>query len=278
MVVVPVGGGEARLGRRAAGVRRRHELSGHQPEGDARRDGRPLRHRGRLAAAEPAEFGDDLVEPLAADELHGVEVRAVVLADAEDRDDVGVVQPGGGPRLHGETLQLRRASHLLPGQDLQGDVPAERLLDRLVDDAHAAPADLAEDRVVAQPPRVATEVGDPPGALGDGLAAVDGEVLLELDQRRQDLADLLGDLGVSGRVVVDARPLAAPEALEERLGHQVDRVAVGVAVGHGQGSWRPPGMAARTSLRRSRARAYRLLAADLSRPSTAATSPLESCS
>ena len=38
----------------------------------------------------------------------------------------------------------------LSGQDLQGHVTAEALLHGLVDDPHAAPADLAEDPIVAQ--------------------------------------------------------------------------------------------------------------------------------
>ena len=36
------------------------------------------------------------------------------------------------------------------GEDLERDVPAQRLLHRLVDDPHAAPADLAENPVFAR--------------------------------------------------------------------------------------------------------------------------------
>ena len=75
---------------------------------------------------------------------------AVVLAHAEDRDDVGVVQPRRGPRLPLEPQHLLRVGQRRIGEDLQGHAAAERLLLGLVDDAHAAAADLAEDAVVAQ--------------------------------------------------------------------------------------------------------------------------------
>ena len=75
-----------------------------------------------------------------------------MLADVEDRHDVGVVQPRRRARLQPEPLELARCRiRTVPGQDLQRHVAAERLLDRLVDDPHPPAADLAEDPVVAQP-------------------------------------------------------------------------------------------------------------------------------
>ena len=103
-----------------------------------------------LLAAQAVQLVEDGVQALALDELHGVVVDAVVLADAEDRHDVGVVQPGRGPGLAAEPLQVGRPQQAVHGQHLQRDVPAQRLLHGLVDDAHAAAADLAEDAVVAQ--------------------------------------------------------------------------------------------------------------------------------
>ena len=64
-----------------------------------------------------------------------------------------MVQPRRGPRLAAEPLQQLRVPSRAGRQDLQGHAAAQRLLLGLVDDAHAAPADLAEDPVVAQLPQ-----------------------------------------------------------------------------------------------------------------------------
>ena len=47
-----------------------------------------------LVRAEPADVGQDLVQAVTGDVLHGVVADAVVLAVVEDRDDIGVVQLG----------------------------------------------------------------------------------------------------------------------------------------------------------------------------------------
>ena len=93
--------------------------------GRARPAGLRLLGRGRdrrgdsARLLEPAQLVDDRVEPLALDELHGVEADLAVLADLEDRHDVGVVQPGRGPRLAAEPLQgLAVAGHDVPGRTL----------------------------------------------------------------------------------------------------------------------------------------------------------------
>jgi hypothetical protein len=87
------------------------------------------------------------------DELHDVVVQAVLLADAEHRDDVGVVQPRRRPRLALEPPQVPGVEQGVGGQHLDGDVPAQGQLLRLVDDPHAAPAHLPEDLVVPQLPQ-----------------------------------------------------------------------------------------------------------------------------
>ena len=55
---------------------------------------------------QPAQFLQDGVEAHAGDELHDVVVMAVVPTHAEDRHDVGVVQPRRGPRLPLEAQHL----------------------------------------------------------------------------------------------------------------------------------------------------------------------------
>ncbi len=84
------------------------------------------------------------VEPLSDDVLHDVVVPPGVLADAVDRHDVGVVQPPGGAGLAAEPGQVGRLA-----EQLHSDVPVQRLLERLVDDPHAPPADLAHDAELA---------------------------------------------------------------------------------------------------------------------------------
>ena len=80
---------------------------------------------------------------------------------------------------------------------LEGDVPAERLLHRLVDDPHAAAAQLAEDAELPQP------IGH-----GAGLAGAPAELLHHPDGREQ-AADPLLLVGVAGDVLGDRRGLAA---------------------------------------------------------------------
>ena|SRR5579883_2243888 len=50
--------------------------------------------------------------------LHDVEVPTGVLADAVDRDEVGVVQPAGGPGLAAASRQVGRLAEQLPGDVL----------------------------------------------------------------------------------------------------------------------------------------------------------------
>ena len=73
-----------------------------------------------------------------------------MLADAKDRHDVGVVQLGGGPRLALEPPAGLGVAEHVRRQYFQGQVPAERDLFGLVDDAHAAATDFAEHPVVAE--------------------------------------------------------------------------------------------------------------------------------
>jgi hypothetical protein len=92
--------------------------------------------RGARAGALP-QHG---VEATPGDVLHDVEVSPPGFAHAEDGDDVGVVQPAGGPGLAskpGEVPVLR--------QDLQRHVPVERALRCLPNDPHAATAQLADN-------------------------------------------------------------------------------------------------------------------------------------
>ena len=115
------------------------------PAGEGR--GRASR---RAAALLPPPLGDRLGQGLALDELHGVVVDAALAADRIDRDDVRVVELGGGQGLGLEPAELGRVHRRGERQDLQGHAAIERTLDRLVHHAHAAPADLGRIAEVAQ--------------------------------------------------------------------------------------------------------------------------------
>ena len=73
----------------------------------------------------------------------------VLLADLVDGADVGVVERRSRPSLALETFQGLTASELqFGGKKLQSDVPAQRFVLGLVDDAHATAAELLDDAVV----------------------------------------------------------------------------------------------------------------------------------
>ena len=112
----------------------------------------PARHRRRARfAQQPLDFRQDGVQSVSRDELHGVIMEAVVLADAKDRHDVRVVQPRRRAGLAPEPLQPGRVAEMVEGERLERHVPAQRLLDRLVDDPHAAGPDRSEQHVFTQP-------------------------------------------------------------------------------------------------------------------------------
>ncbi len=101
---------------------------------------RRLGGRQRLAA-------ELLVEAAAAHVLQREERQAAVLADVVNLDDVRVPQPGDRQRLAPEALELLRGG-VRPGEDhLQGDDAVQAPLPGLVDDAHAAAAQLLQNVV-----------------------------------------------------------------------------------------------------------------------------------
>ena len=145
--------------------------------------------------AQAPHLTQDLVEGLARDELHDVVVHALVLADAVNRDDVRVVQPGRGAGLALESGRLLRVEPAVPQQDFQGHVPAERLLLGLVDDAHAAAADFADDPEVSQ--LLQRRHGRDVAVRRVSLVAHSGFVLLHQQERGEQCMDPIGPLRVA---------------------------------------------------------------------------------
>jgi hypothetical protein len=122
--------------------------------------------------------------------------------------------------LGGPLLNLSVAGDL-PRQNLERHPPAQRDLLGLVNDAHAAPADLAEDLVVANLPR---ERIRSPGLRELVVALSQTLGLLYLDHRREDLADVVSELRVAIGVFPERGPLAPAEAIGEFLGQSIKQV------------------------------------------------------
>jgi hypothetical protein len=149
-----------------------------------------------------------------------------MLAHAVDRHDPRVIQPRRRPRLELEPLPLHRVDPAVQGQDLQRHPAAQRLLDGLVDHAHAPVADLAEDPVFAellQPGRagglcLAHERG--------GLVARAGLESLHHLQGGEELEDLLSPLRVAFSVIGGRELLAAAATVEELGGQPLQRIAI----------------------------------------------------
>lgn len=73
-----------------------------------------------------------------------------VIADIADRDDVGMIQGGRGPRLLNETAFPCRIGDGFGVQQLQGDRPIEARINGAMDGAHAAFAKLFRDGVMPE--------------------------------------------------------------------------------------------------------------------------------
>ena len=117
---LPASGGGVRQARRGLILRRRHgPLRPKLRHG--LRDGR-FHQRVRARVDHVAQH---VVERLPVDQVHGVEVVAVVLADGVDRNDVGVVQLGRGLRLALEALLGLGAHAQCRRENLEGHAALE---------------------------------------------------------------------------------------------------------------------------------------------------------
>ena len=90
-----------------------------------------------------------------------MKARPSSFADVVNGADVGMVQRRGSAGFSAEALQRLRIAGNVVGQELQGDKAAQAGVLGLVDDAHAAAAELVNDSVV-----------------GDGLADHSGDAWL----------------------------------------------------------------------------------------------------
>ncbi len=111
-----------------------------EPAGRFRRDADRGIHRELALAAEPVAQG------LALDVRHGEPQPAPGLAGVEDREDVGMLEPGGEADLALEALGAERRGELRVEQ-LEGDRAVVLEVRREPDRGHAAASELALERV-----------------------------------------------------------------------------------------------------------------------------------
>jgi DNA invertase Pin-like site-specific DNA recombinase len=90
---------------------------------------------------------DPVLQVAAVEVLHREKGVPVVFADLEDLNQVGVLQTGNGFNLGLEASPLRRRGVPARQQHFQRDQPLQAGLTRLVDHAHAAAAQFAEDLI-----------------------------------------------------------------------------------------------------------------------------------
>ncbi len=182
------------------------------------------------------EMLEDRIEAHAADVLHD-EVRvAVLLADAEHGHDVGVVEACGGAGFALEAFAPGGAAEIQVGQHLDGDAPAEGFLLGLIDDAHAAVAEFADDAEITKPLD-----GGPDDGAGRPRRGHRPLGLLDLTDGREEVANVVGQLRMLRGVCLDGGLLAAPAALRELIGECLERIALCiVGVHHGLNDCRLP--------------------------------------
>ena len=89
-----------------------------------------------------------LGQVLALEPLHGDEVLVFVLVDLVHRADAGVIQGRCRASLALKTLQSGRIVREILGKEFERHAPTQPGVFRLVDDAHAAAAQLVGDAVV----------------------------------------------------------------------------------------------------------------------------------
>ena len=80
--------------------------------------------------------------------LHDDEGMAVEVLDVVNGADAGMVQLRSGARFQHEAAQGLGVVDQVVGNELQGDVAAQARVDRVVNHAHAATTELADDAVV----------------------------------------------------------------------------------------------------------------------------------
>src|SRR5262249_8969530 len=172
----------------------------------------------------------------------------LVLADAVYRDDVGVVQARCRLGLALKALLMSGIEEGADRQNLEGDAPSERLLLGLIDDPHAAAADLAQNAIIADPIQ-ASALGH---GQGDGgsyrLVEYITLEILQSDDGGKAFADFIDQLGIPADVVVEIGAFTAPQSVLPLIGQLSEQVGIYIGLGHtGLSSRVSPGVGFRNS-------------------------------
>ncbi len=177
---------------------------------------------------QPPQVVKNVIERASINVLHHIIVGPVFFTDSEYRDDVRVMQPRGGAGLTSKTLDLAGILEFPVWQDLERDATAKRLLLGFIDNSHAAAANLSHDAVLAK----AVRGPGRPGRLEcrGSRARRDRPRVFKHDQGREEVADLVGQMGMTSRIIAQRGPFTAAIAVEKLVGQPGHRVRHGVGV------------------------------------------------
>ena len=151
--------------------------------------------RARLAPAAPRASASLSFSPRISS--IAMNVTPVGFADLVDHGDVGVLERGGGARLLEEALAARPdRSARSSGRTLSATSRAEVDVQRAIDDAHAAAADLFDDLVVRKPPAGQCHCC---GVYAGGGFACAGGARAAVGDRDSIGASLCADVALVGR-------------------------------------------------------------------------------
>ena len=115
----------------------------------AQRPGHFLQQLEREARRERTGALHPIAQGFAVHEAHHEQHQLTAGFDEVNRHDIGMREPGGGPRLLDEALALVGAGREVRREQLDGDRAVERHIAGQQHDAHTAAAELALDRIAA---------------------------------------------------------------------------------------------------------------------------------
>ena len=101
----------------------------------------------RLIEVKRSALSDQLFERASPHILHDDVMSALAFADIVDIDDVGMGKLAGGAGLSLKAQQRHRIVRQLSTQDLDGDLPVQDRIDRLVNVSHPALPDIGNKQI-----------------------------------------------------------------------------------------------------------------------------------
>ena len=202
-------------------------------------DGERPRHLGAhvrqlLDADGPAGPGR---ERSSLDELHGQKTAVIEIADLIDRDDVGMVEGGGGASFLLETAHRVGVARESGLQQLDGDFASQPGIVREVDLAHAATADerhdvIGPDAAAQRPARLGVllgrdqSCGDVHRRTGNEIAGLGMRAQQRVHLTAQFVVAGTGDVEEAGTLLerqIECRMIELPDALILFGGHDSPR-------------------------------------------------------